>query len=201
MQGGDSTVVAIEGGQDGGVAAVHGGRLPLRRGDSARDSFWSWKAGLPGEPGATPARLPRWPQTPLAALPSKTRSCPWQSPPSWEAAFLHEPLQCLHLDLPHWQSLCCHCLACGVSDCLSEVGFSKARVALGALQASIDPALAAARAATADSHYQQQQQQQQQQCLMKLPGLWLTCQCVRLQINLLDLAWQAEAPNQIAYIA
>ena len=47
-QGGDSTVVASEGASEGGIAAVHGGRLPPRRGDSARDSFWSWKAGLQG---------------------------------------------------------------------------------------------------------------------------------------------------------
>ena len=56
VQGGDSTVVATEGASEGGIAAVHGGRLPPRRGDSARDSFWSWKAGLQGGPGAI--RLP-----------------------------------------------------------------------------------------------------------------------------------------------
>ena len=56
-QGSDSTVVATGGASHGGLAAVHGGRLPPRRGDSARDGFWTWKAGLKGGSGAISAAL------------------------------------------------------------------------------------------------------------------------------------------------
>ena len=48
----EHTVAASEGGTDGGIAVVHGGRLPSRRGDSASDSFWWWSTGLQRGPGA-----------------------------------------------------------------------------------------------------------------------------------------------------
>lgn len=69
-QEGDNTVFASEEASNGGLAVVHGGRLPPRRGDSARDSLWSWKAGLQGGSGAISAAFSKG----IAQVSEKTAS-------------------------------------------------------------------------------------------------------------------------------
>ena len=55
MQSGDCAVAGREAAKDGGIAAVHAGRQPPRRGDSASDGSWSWRAGFKGRSEAISA--------------------------------------------------------------------------------------------------------------------------------------------------
>ena len=46
MQSGGSVVAGREAAKDGNIAAARAGRLPPKRGDSASDDSWWWKAGI-----------------------------------------------------------------------------------------------------------------------------------------------------------
>ena len=48
VQSYNSTVAGSEAARDGSIAAVRAGRLPPKRGDSASDDAWSWRARLKG---------------------------------------------------------------------------------------------------------------------------------------------------------
>ena len=55
VQSCDSTVAGSEAARDGSIAAVWAGRLPPKRGDSASDDTWSWRARLKGRSEAVSA--------------------------------------------------------------------------------------------------------------------------------------------------
>ena len=57
MQSGDSAVAGSQGVRGEGIAALNAGRLPPKRGDSASDASWSWKAGFKGRSEAISVAL------------------------------------------------------------------------------------------------------------------------------------------------